>query len=123
MGVHGAADGRERRSDLVDRGRATPEMAPRGPADRPGPISCQAPASPPAAGGCGWPSGEQRDRPEPREGGGELGLPGPARREVEGGASRAPGEPPDDGEQPPPQGLGGDDPGPETEAGRPAEIG
>src|SRR5665811_1695034 len=47
-------------------------------------------------------SGGQRNRPKPREGSRELVGPRPARREVERQASRTPGEPSDQAEQPPP---------------------
>ncbi len=54
-------------------------------------------------------SGEQRDGPEPREGDGELVGPRPARRQVEGDPASRAGQSPGESEQPPVQGLRGDD--------------
>jgi hypothetical protein len=60
---------------------------------------------------------------ESREGGGELGGPRPARREVERQTSRTLGEPSDQSEQAPREGLGRHDPGAQAESAGPASRG
>ena len=51
-------------------------------------------------------SGEERDRPEPREGGPELERPGPARQQVQRDPTSRAGQPPGQSEQPPAERLG-----------------
>ena len=65
------------------------------------------------------PSGRKWNRSQPCQGAAELGFPGPAVGKVQGEAAGRAGEPSRQGEEPPPEGLGGDPLLAQTDARRP----
>ena len=65
-------------------------------------------------------SREERDRPEPREGGSEADRPGPARRQVERETTGRSGEPASEAEHPTAERLRRDDPLTQADPGCPA---
>ena len=86
----------------------------------PQPDSSQADAGPEAANRSDRTSGHERDRPEPGEGRAPADRPGPARRQVEREPAGRSGEPPDEAEQPTPEGLRRDDAFTQADPGGPA---
>ena len=73
-------------------------------------------------GSAGWlpPSGWEREGAQSRHGAAELVFPRPALGKMQGEAAGRAGEPSGQGEETPPQGLGGDQLLTETDAGGPA---
>ena len=57
----------------------------------------------------GWPSGREWNGSQPGQGASELGFPRPAPGEMQSEAARRAGDPSGQGEEPPPEGLGGRD--------------
>ena len=57
----------------------------------------------------GWPSGRKWNGAQSGQGATELGFPGPAPGQMQGEAARRAGEPSGQGEEAPPEGLGGHD--------------
>ena len=55
----------------------------------------------------GWPSGREWNGSQPGQGASELGFPRPAPGEMQSEAARRAGDPSGQGEEPPPEGLGG----------------
>ena len=68
----------------------------------------------------GRPSGGEWNGSQPGQGATELGFPGPALWQMQGEAACRAGEPSGQGEEPPPEGLGGHDLLTQADAGRPA---
>ena len=68
----------------------------------------------------GWPSGQELNGSQPGHGASELGFPRPALGEMQGEAARRAGEPSGQGEDLPPEGLGGRGPFAQTIPRRPA---
>ena len=66
------------------------------------------------------PSGRKWNRSQPRPGAAELGFPRPVLGKLQGEAARRVGEPSGEGEEPPPEGLGGHDLLAQTDSRRPA---
>ena len=68
----------------------------------------------------GWSSGWGWNGAQPGQGAAELGFPRPALGQMQGEAARRAGEPSGQGEEPPPEGLGGHDLLTQADAGGPA---
>ena len=68
----------------------------------------------------GRPSGGEWNGSQPGQGAAELGFPGPMLGKMQSEAARRAGDPSGQGEEPPPEGLGGHDLLAQADAGRPA---